>query len=428
MKVLPIHNMQGIRVFRNTWRRLAMACRPACVAAAFLAMAIAPACTKSETVADSGSGTEDPYMMPMTLSASAEMMNGTKALIEPDDFQTAGNQIKVFDKLTIDGNSETDLYINGRIAEYGTAVYSEDGSVVTGWNLRDDNGYRKYYWTRNGTHSFTAFTWEYSYVYSDASRSVCLDDGSDSPVMKWRGTRESDQNLQDNPDLSSFEDGLTFNPRHEYIVIKNFTLNHNSQFDLMYGHHTRNLDDPNEINPYRDVPLEMKHLFTAVQFNVINLIPDYTVAYGGFSLYNLHNKGSAIIRKTDSTGETSPDILLSDSHAEITRRLSGYENIGYGVANAVNVFKNYGKIGDDGCLLLWPQENSMFGETDGIYAQILLKKGTNEQTPTISLLTDSIRSWEPGRKYVYNIYIQDNRISFTVEIVDWIYDDIVIEG
>ena len=104
MKVLPIHNMQGIRVFRNTWRRLAMACRPACVAAAFLAMTFAPACTKSETVPDSGSGTEDPYMMPMTLSVSAEMMNGTKALIEPDDFQIAGNQIRVFDKLTIDGN------------------------------------------------------------------------------------------------------------------------------------------------------------------------------------------------------------------------------------------------------------------------------------------------------------------------------------
>lgn len=418
MKVLPIHNMQGIRVFRNTWRRLVMACRPACVAAAFLAMAFAPACTKSETVADSGSGTEDTSVMPLTLSVSAETMTGTKALIEPDDFQSAGNQIRVFDKLTIDGNSESDLYINGRIAEYGTVVYDEDGSVVTGWNLRDDNGYRKYYWTKSGTHSFTAFTW----AYNNGTESLTLSD-----VMAWNGTRESDQNLQDNPDLSSFEDGITFNPRYEYIVIKNFTLNHNSQFDLMYGHHTRNLDDPNEINPYRDVPLEMKHLFTAVQFNVINLISDYTVAYRDFYLYNIHNNGSAIIRKTDSTGETSPDILLSDSHADITRSLSGYENIGYGVANAVNVFKNYGKIGDDGCLLLWPQENSMFGETDGIYAQILLKKGTNEKTPTISLLTDSIRSWEPGRKYVYNIYIQDNRISFTVEIVDWIYDDIVIE-
>lgn len=426
MKVLPIHNMQGIRLSRNTWHRLAMACRPACVAAAFLAMAFAQACTKSEIVADSGSGTEDQSEMPMTLSASAEMMNDTKALIEPDDFQTAGNQIRVFDKLTVDGNSESDLYINGRIAEYGTVVYN--GSVVTGWNLRDDDKkYRKYYWTKSGTHSFTAFTWKYRYVDSGENKLVCLDDESDSPIMSWNGTKELDQNLQDNPDLSSFQDGLTFNPRYEYIVIKNFTLNHNSQFDLMYGHHTRNLDDPNETNPYRDVPLEMKHLFTAVQFNVINLIPDYTVAYGGFFLYNLHNKGSAIIRKTDSTGETSPDILLSDSHANITRSLSGYDDIGYGVENAVNVFKNCGNIGDDGCLLLWPQENSMFGETDGIYAQISLMKDTNYQTPTVSLLTDNIRSWEPGRKYVYNIYIQDNRISFTVEIVDWIYDDIVIE-
>lgn len=410
MKVLPIHNMQGIRVFRNTWRRLAMACRPACVAAAFLAMAIAPACTKSETVADSGNGTEDTSVMPLTLSVSAETMTGTKALIEPDDFQTAGNQIKVFDKLTIDGNSESDLYINGRIAEYGTAVYNEDGSVVTGWNLRDDNGYRKYYWTRNGTHSFTAFTW----AYNNGTETLTLSD-----VMNWKDDPSDSE--QDDP-------SMTYNRELDALIVRDVTLNISNQFDLMYGHHTRNLDDSNEINPYRDVPLEMKHLFTAVQFNVINLIPDYTVAYGGFFLYNLHNKGSAIIRKTDSTGETSPDILLSDSHANITRSLSRYENIGYGVANAVNVFKNYGKIGDDGCLLLWPQENSMFGETDGIYAQISLKKGTNEQAPTISLLTDSIRSWEPGRKYVYNIYIQDNRISFTVEIVDWIYDDIVIEG
>lgn len=411
MKVLPIHNMQGIRVFRNTWRRLAMACRPACVAAAFLAMAIAPACTKSETVADSGNGTEDTSVMPLTLSVSAETMTGTKALIEPDDFQTAGNQIKVFDKLTIDGNSESDLYINGRIAEYGTAVYNEDGSVVTGWNLRDDNGYRKYYWTRNGTHSFTAFTW----AYNNGTETLTLSD-----VMNWKDDPSDSE--QDDP-------SMTYNRELDALIVRDVTLNISNQFDLMYGHHTRNLDDPNEINPYRDVPLEMKHLFTAVQFNVINLIPDYTVAYGGFFLYNLHNKGSAIIRKTDSTGETSPDILLSDSHANITRSLSRYENIGYGVANAVNVFKNYGKIGDDGCLLLWPQENSMFGETDGIYAQISLRmKDTDYQTPTISLLTDSIRSWEPGRKYVYNIYIQDNRISFTVEIVDWIYDDIVIEG
>ena len=410
MKVLPIHNMQGIRVFRNTWCRLAIACRPACVAAAFLAMAIAPACTKSETVADSGNGTEDTSVMPLTLSVSAETMTGTKALIEPDDFQTAGNQIKVFDKLTIDGNSESDLYINGRIAEYGTAVYNEDGSVVTGWNLRDDNGYRKYYWTRNGTHSFTAFTW----AYNNGTETLTLSD-----VMNWKDDPSDSE--QDDP-------SMTYNRELDALIVRDVTLNISNQFDLMYGHHTRNLDDPNEINPYRDVPLEMKHLFTAVQFNVINLIPDYTVAYGGFFLYNLHNKGSAIIRKTDSTGETSPDILLSDSHANITRSLSGYENIGYGVANAVNVFKNYGKIGDDGCLLLWPQENSMFGETDGIYAQISLMKGTNKQAPTLSLLTDSIRSWEPGRKYVYNIYIQDNRISFTVEIVDWIYDDIVIEG
>lgn len=423
MKVLPIHNMQGIRVFRNTWRRLAMACRPACVAAAFLAMAIAPACTKSETVPDSGSGTEDPYMMPMTLSVSAEMMNGTKALIEPDDFQTAGNQIRVFDKLTVDGNSESDLYINGRIAEYGTVVYNEDGSVVTGWNLRDDNGYRKYYWTKSGTHSFTAFTWEYSYVYSDASRSVCLDDGSDSPVMKWNGTRESDQNLQDNPDLSSFEDGLTFNPRHEYIVIKNFTLNHNSQFDLMYGHHTRNLDDPNEINPYRDVPLEMKHLFTAVQFNIVNLVSGDNPTLKYMYLNQIYKNGSAIITWSSSD---DPSVEYDISKGGTTPIMtSGEKELGYNTT--LNVFSGEEAVGPDGCLLLWPHDADQLADVSVSFtlsgSSVIDSSGGD-----LSLKTQNVTRWDAGKKYIYTFYIQDNRISFTVEIVDWIYDDIVIEG
>lgn len=407
MKVLPIHNMQGIRVFRNTWRRLAMACRPACVAAAFLAMAFAPACTKSETVADSGSGTEDQSEMPMTLSASAETMTGTKALIEPDDFQSAGNQIRVFDKLTIDGNSETDLYINGRIAEYGTAVYNEDGSVATGWNLRDDSGYRKYYWTRNGTHSFTAFTW----AYNNGTKTLTLSD-----VMAWNGTSDSERD-----DPSGYKNGLTYNRELDALIVRDVTLNISNQFDLMYGHHTRNLDDPNEINPYRDVPLEMKHLFTAVQFNIVNLVSGDNPALKHMSLNQIYKNGSAIITWSSSDDSSVEyDISRGDPDPIWT---SGEKELGYNTT--LNVFSGEGTVGPDGCLLLWPHDADQLADVRVSFT--LNGSSVIGSSGYLSLNTQDITRWDAGKKYIYTFYIQDNRISFTVEIVDWIYDDIVIE-
>lgn len=409
MKVLPIHNMQGIRLSRNTWHRLAMACRPACVAAAFLAMAFAQACTKSEIVADSGSGTEDQSEMPMTLSASAEMMNDTKALIEPDDFQTAGNQIKVFDKLTVDGNSESDLYINGRIAEYGTVVYNEDGSVVTGWNLRDDDKkYRKYYWTKSGTHSFTAFTW----AYNNGTGPLILSD-----VMAWNGTSDSERD-----DPSGYKNGLTYNRELDALIVSDVTLNISNQFDLMYGHHTRNLDDPNEINPYRDVPLEMKHLFTAVQFNIVNLVSGDNPTLEYMFLNQIYKNGSAIITWSSSDDPSVEyDIPRGGTDPIMT---SGEKELGYNTT--LNVFSGEGAVGPDGCLLLWPHDADQLADVSVSFK--LNGSSVIDSSGDLSLNTQDITRWDAGKKYIYTFYIQDNRISFTVEIVDWIYDDIVIEG
>ncbi len=408
MKVLPIHNLQKRHALRDMWRRIAVACRPACVAAAFLAMAFAQACTKSEIVADSGSGTEDQSEMPMTLSASAEMMNGTKALIEPDDFQTAGNQIRVFDKLTVDGNSESDLYINGRIAEYGTVVYNEDGSVVTGWNLRDDNGYRKYYWTKSGTHSFTAFTW----AYNNGTESLTLSD-----VMAWNGTSDSERD-----DPSRYDDGLTYNRELDALIVSGVTLNISNQFDLMYGHHTRNLDDPNEINPYRDVPLEMKHLFTAVQFNIVNLVSGDNPTLEYMYLNQIYKNGSAIITWSSSD---DPSVEYDISKGGTTPIMtSGEKELGYNTT--LNVFSGEGAVGPDGCLLLWPHDADQLADVSVSFT--LTGSSVIGSPGDLSLNTQDITRWDAGKKYIYTFYIQDNRISFTVEIVDWIYDDIVIEG
>ena len=38
-----------------------------------------------------------------------------------------------------------------------------------------------------------------------------------------------------------------------------------------------------------------------------------------------------------------------------------------------------------------------------------------------------VNNWRAGRKYIYNINIHDNRISFSVKVVPWIEDEIILD-
>ena len=44
-----------------------------------------------------------------------------------------------------------------------------------------------------------------------------------------------------------------------------------------------------------------------------------------------------------------------------------------------------------------------------------------------SLVTPNVTRWDAGNKYIYNIYSQDNYISFSVKVVDWKTDEIILE-
>ena len=413
-------------------------------------------CRKTDVEINDGSGSdwgvsED---IPMTFSISADAHQPTKAVLVPDDspdgnkLSIAGNQITVYDKLTVAGNPGYDMYINGRTAQYDAdPVYDPaDGSVIhPGWYFyRADAGQLEkypYYWTGSGIHSFTGFVSKYQY---DAAVTVSLDDVGltvyDAVVPEKTSEVISDNDIL-NDDVKYPVSALYYNASTESLIIKEWKLSTVNQFDFMYAHHTRDLEDINELDPYRPVPLQMKHLFAAVQFNVVNLIPEdveSSVKIGGIFLYNIRASGSAVIKRNGSGGELMPVIELNDNIKQIFRtNFSGYLTVSYGVSNAVNVFKNEGNIGDDGFILLWPQSRDILGEpgiidkASCIYAQLTIQKSASEtdsETATISLATSEIRSWDAGKKYIYNIYIQDNRISFTVEVVDWIVDDVTIEG
>ena len=121
-----------------------------------LAAALAAgACRKTDVEINDGSGSggsvsED---VPMTFSVSADAHKPAKSVITAGNFQTAGNTVRVYDRLTV-GN-RTDLYINGRDAEYrNDPQILPDGTVTSaGWHFMDGSRY----WTRSGTHLFTAF-------------------------------------------------------------------------------------------------------------------------------------------------------------------------------------------------------------------------------------------------------------------------------
>lgn len=372
----------------------------------------------------------------MTFRTDVESMPGSKAVLEPGNLDNSGSRIVVYDRLAIDGNPDYDVYIDGQTAGYLPSV-DQDGNV-TAWNfLTVDSQIKKYYWTKSGRHSFTAFTSQYSFAANGETVHAPIEKRG----LTLNGIVESDE---DNPNAGKYENGLNYNPRHEYLVIKNWTIDMTNQFDFMYAHHTRDLDDPDDLNPYREVPLQMKHLLCAVKFNITNLVPyEETSSQRGpekilrkFSLPDgVRSTASALITSAGA------DIILDDDSRSAYSKDFGTAGLvlEYGEAKTENIFSDEGNIGTDGFILLWPQSlsglSAVLEYTDrtekrewSLFGGFEWVTSDNDLTSDIPLATNSFTSWQPGRKYIYNIYIQDNRISFTVQVVDWIYDDVAIEG
>lgn len=402
-------------------------------------------CRKTEVEVNGGldSGESVSEGVPMTFSVSAEAHQSTKAVLVPDDspdgnkLSIAGNQITVYDRLTVAGNF--DMYINGRAAQYDAdPVYDPaDGSVIhPGWYFYKEDAESgqlekyPYYWTGSGVHSFTGFVSKYQY---DAAAIVTLDNNVGLTVHDAVMSGKTSEVISDDDILNDDEkypaSALYYNASTESLIIKEWKLSTVNQFDFMYAHHTRDLEDINELDPYRPVPLQMKHLFAAVQFNVVNLVPtDDDVSIGSAYLNHIMKQGTAIIYanpagknpvdyRSITQGGTAP-IMISYSPAKELE-----------INTPLNLFANQGRIGDDGFLLIWPHDQDDFKNVELILSDVKNSSIITAESKAIKLadVTD-IKEWEPGNKYIYNISIQDNRISITVTVVEWVFDDVVMAG
>ena len=162
----------------------------------------------------------------------------------------------------------------------------------------------------------------------------------------------------------------------------------------------------------------MEHLFAAVQFNITNMVDYYPDSKAAIVILNgLNLSGSATVTPAASGCDVNTEIN-GKGQLTVNRTSALAYNQPY------NVFANVGNIGDDGCLLIWPHSQSELGAAS---VELYLSNSIGYHY-VLSLANEDVTRWDAGNRYIYNFYIQDNRITFTVEVVGWIYDDVIIEG
>ena len=351
----------------------------------------------------------------ISFSPSASGMS--KALLTPDNFAVEGTQIKVNDLYTthediwsVAGEAKNEFietYIDDKIAEYYPDI-ADDGSVSQ-WNFKNGEAYKDYYWTPTGTHYFSAYTWK----YNNGVKDICLSD-----CLTCNESAASDNTESDNP---TFSDGLTYNPRLSTLTIKNWELTQDTQFDFCYAVHERSMSGQ---NPYRPVELQMQHLFAAIQFNIINLIPDRTITLTSLSVSGLSNNGSVVIRRDGTLGDDmTTDKGTGKPYSSPTGTLEyNKPHNAFAYQGATGDTTGDSKIGKDGCILVWPHDSDKLKN-----AQARIKTSWTGEKVFGLFIEDRIEQWQAGRKYIYTIEIADNRISFSAKVVPWVTDDVTLE-
>lgn len=351
----------------------------------------------------------------ISFSPSASGMS--KALLTPDNFAVEGTQIKVNDLYTthediwsVAGEAKNEFietYIDDKIAEYYPDI-ADDGSVSQ-WNFKNGEAYKDYYWTPTGTHYFSAYTWK----YNNGVKDICLSD-----CLTCNESAASDNTESDNP---TFSDGLTYNPRLSTLTIKNWELTQDTQFDFCYAVHERSMSGQ---NPYRPVELQMQHLFAAIQFNVVNLILNEEIKLNSLSVSGLSNNGSVTILEDGALYDMATDTGIGKGYSSPSWRSLEYNkpHNAFAYQGATGDSKSDSKIGEDGCILVWPHDSDKLKN-----AKVSIKTSWTGEKVFGLFIEDRIEQWQAGRKYVYTIEIADNRISFNAVVVPWVTDDVTLE-
>lgn len=291
---------------------------------------------------------------------------------------------------------------------FGTAAVSRAGNLVDSENINQDKNQLTVYdlYTTSGQ----------SVLYMNATQVTC--DGSGnwtySPLKYWTetGTHAFTAYLSKQKGVTNYPT-VTYDQTANALRISPWEITSDNQFDFLYAYHSRSMTA--EADPHRQVEFELNHLLCAVQFNVVNLMPSETVTLTGFTLSGLH-KGSAVITQGTPAVTLAVDATY-DFSADIA---SGGQTLTFNQAH--NLFSSNG---DEGYLLLWPHIKDVFSNITGTISYTYGNTTVSDRQKR--LIDGGTTNWSAGQKYIYNFYIQDNRISLEVKVVPWKVDDVIIE-
>lgn len=309
---------------------------------------------------------EAPEGIPMSFGTAAVSRAGN--LVDSENINQAGNQLTVYDLYTTSGQSV--LYMDAT-----TPVTCDVSGNWTYSPLK--------YWTETGTHAFTA--------YLSRQNGVTLDGTNASyPTVKYNQT----------------DNTLSISP---------WKITPDNQFDFLYAYHSRSMTGVD--SPHRQVEFELNHLLCAVQFNVVNLYDVTTnLNVSNFKISGLTNRQQAVLSLSD--GAVS---YVKDQSNVGTGEISVAKSVSVEYNRSYNVFSDYATVGTEGYLLMWPHD------AGDIFNKLQVSFYQGNSLRTRSLASAGTNNWSAGQKYVYNLYVKDDRINIQAEVRPWIIHDIDLD-
>lgn len=306
-------------------------------------------------------------------------------------------------------NKSTPEAPEGIPMSFGTAAVSRAGNLVDSENINQ---------TDNKLTVYDLYTTsEQSVLYMNATSVTCDGNGNwtYSPLKYWTetGTHAFTAYLSKQNGVTNYPT-VTYDQTSNALSISQWEITPDNQFDFLYAYHSRSMT---EANPHRQVEFELNHLLCAVQFNVVNLYDVTTVLnVSNFTISGLSNTQQATLSLSD--GNVSYECEQDEEGTGVIK-VERASSVNYN--QAYNVFSRFGNVGDEGYLLMWPHE------AGDIFNKLQVSFEQDGSSRSLSLASAGTNNWSAGQKYVYNLYVKDDRINIQAEVRPWIIHDIDLD-
>lgn len=291
------------------------------------------------------------------------------------------------------------LHINEATAEYNNTENT--------WYPKNDGNY--YYWPKNGSLTFIAYSPATDYIKNQASV-----DGS----------------------------GITIN---NYIVYSNVA----QQVDLLYSERQYNETTSSVINtPYKGTDLTFNHALSSIVFNVKldKQYPEMTVKLKGIKFTNVANKATFKQNLDDATGKLTktPAALANDpTSPNLSTNVATWtiaddaQRIEYAVDDASYTLDNNTtpaaywpctqsetapaesgnlKATD---LILIPQQHTVGGNEIGLTIDYSIKSSDGDEIDQVYTTELGSGEWKMGYRYKYNVTFGFDPITLAPTVSVW---------